>query len=163
AAQRQLEQGGALVMEDGAREYLERMTVNDVAAHSLGVSVFDAAMRAPAMRAPAMRAPAMRAPAMRDHGRPVMARLLPRNTARPVEAARSFYPLRPNETRIVVPVLEGEEADPDLCRRIGEVIIDGLPPGRPEHQQVDVVMGLDRDGILRLSATDVATGAAAAT
>ena len=92
-----------------------------------------------------------------------MARLLPRNTALPVEAARSFYTLRPDETRIVVPVLEGEEADPDLCRRIGEVVIDGLPPGRPEHQQVDVVMGLDRDGILRLSATDVATGAAAAT
>jgi molecular chaperone DnaK len=143
AAQRQLEQGGALVMEDGAREYLERMTVNDVAAHSLGVSVFDAAAR--------------------DHGRPVMARLLPRNTALPVEAARSFYTLRPNETRIVVPVLEGEDTDPDLCRRIGEVIVDGLPPGRPEHQQVDVVMGLDRDGILRLSATDVATGTAAAT
>jgi molecular chaperone DnaK len=141
AAQRQMEVGGALVMEDNAREYLERVQVNDVAAHSLGISVFDS----------------------RQHGRPVMARLLPRNTALPVQAARGFYTLRPGETRIVVPVLEGEESDPDLCRRIGEVIIDGLPPGRPEHQRVDVTMRLDRDGILELSATDVASGAAAAT
>jgi molecular chaperone DnaK len=143
AAQRQLELGGALVMEDDAREYLERVKVNDVAAHSLGVSVFDAAGD--------------------RRGRQVMARLLPRNTPLPVEAARSFYTLRPGETRIVVPVLEGEERDPDLCRRLGEVIIDGLPPGRPTHQRVDVTMRLDRDGILQLSATDVSTGAAAAT
>jgi molecular chaperone DnaK len=141
AAGRQMELGGALVMEDNAREYLERMRVNDVAAHSLGISVFDT----------------------RHHGRAVMARLLPRNTALPVEAARSFYTMRPGETRIIVPVLEGEEPDPDLCRRIGEVIIDGLPPGRPEHQRVDVVMRLDRDGILKMSATDVASGRAAAT
>lgn len=62
-----------------------------------------------------------------------------------------------------MPVLEGEEPDPDLCRRIGEVIVDGLPPGRPPHQQVDVVMRLDKDGILQMSATDVLTGAAATT
>ncbi|HEY2577587.1 MAG TPA: Hsp70 family protein [Streptosporangiaceae bacterium] len=141
AAQRQMELGGALVMADDAREYLEGVQVNDVAAHSLGVSVFDP----------------------RRPGRPVMARLLPRNTALPVEAARSFYTMRPGEAKIIIPVLEGEEPDPDLCRRIGEVIIEGLPPGRPERQQVDVVMRLDRDGILKLSATDVASGAAAAT
>ena len=141
AAQRQMELGCALVMEDDAREYLEGVQVNDVAAHSLGISVFDA----------------------RHPGQPVVARLLPRNTALPVEAARSFYTMRPGETRIIIPVLEGEEPDPDLCRRIGEVIIDGLPPGRPERQQVDVVLRLDRDGILNLSATDVASGAAAAT
>ena len=143
AAQRQMEQGGALVMEEGAREYLERMKVNDVAAHSLGVSVFDAARR--------------------EGGRPVMARLLPRNTALPVAAERSFYTMRPGETRIVVPILEGEEPDPDLCRRIGQVIVEGLPPGRPEHQRVDLRMHLDRDGILQVAATDVATGIAAAT
>jgi molecular chaperone DnaK (HSP70) len=71
--------------------------------------------------------------------------------------------MRPGETRIVVPILEGEEPDPDLCRRIGQVIVEGLPPGRPEHQRVDLRMHLDRDGILQVAATDVATGIAAAT
>jgi molecular chaperone DnaK len=143
AAQRQLERGDTPVMQADARAYLERLTVTDVAAHTLGVSVID--------------------PRAEHGGRPVMAPMLPRNTALPFEAECSFATIRPSETRIVVPVLEGEEADPALCRRVGEVIVDGLPPGRPAHQQVTVTMRLDRDGILQVSATDVATGAAAAT
>jgi len=140
---RQLERGGSPVMEPGARAYLERLTVTDVAAHTVGVSVID--------------------PRIDDRGQPVMAPMLPRNTALPFEAECSFFTIRPSETRIVVPILEGEDSDPALCRRVGEVIVAGLPPGRPAHQQVVVTMRLDRDGILQVSATDVATGAAAAT
>jgi molecular chaperone DnaK len=142
AAQRQLERGGALTMEPGAREYLERLTVTDVAAHSLGISVFDSPGGA---------------------GRPVMAALLPRNTALPFAAERTFYTMRAGETRIVVPVLEGEASDPELCRRVGEVVVDQLPAGRPARQPVRVTMRLDRDGILQVSATDVTTSTAAST
>jgi len=141
AAQRQLERGGALVMEADARDYLERLSVTDVAAHSLGVSAFEAA---------------------NGLQRPVMATLLPRNTALPFAAERTFYTMRPGETRIVVPVLEGESSDPDLCRRVGVVVIDELPEGRPAQQPVHVTMSLNRDGILQVSAADVTTGAEAA-
>ena len=142
AAQRQLERGGALVMEPGAREYLTELTVTDVAAHSLGVSVFETAG---------------------ERQRPVMAVLLPRNTALPVSVERTFYTMRPGETRIAVPVLEGETADPDLCRRVGIVVIDGLPPSRPAHQPVSLAMALNENGILQVSAMDVTTGAQAST
>jgi molecular chaperone DnaK len=141
AAQRQLERGGALVMEATARHYLERLSVTDVAAHSLGISAFEAA---------------------NGPQRPVMATLLPRNTGLPFAAERTFYTMRPGETRIVVPVLEGESSDPDLCRRVGVVVIDELPAGRPAQQPVHVTMSLNRDGILQVSATDVTTGAEAA-
>lgn len=141
AARRQLERGGALVMEPAAREYLEELTVTDVAAHSLGVSVYGSGAR----------------------GRPVMAALLPRNTALPFSAERTFYTMLPGETRIVIPVLEGESADPDLCRRVGTVIIEGLSPGRPAGQPVRVTMTLTPDAILQVAAVDVATGAQAAT
>jgi molecular chaperone DnaK len=143
AARQQIERGGALIMEPGAREYLEKLTVNDVAAHTLGVSVYDAGSA--------------------DGGRSVMAPVLPRNTPLPFEARRTFYTMRARETSIIVPILEGEHSDPDLCRRIGAVRIDELPAGRPAHQQVDVTMRLDRDGILEVSATDVTSGTAAAT
>ena len=142
AARRQLERGGALVMEPAAREYLEEMTVTDVAAHSLGVSVFETAGQ---------------------RQRPVMNALLPRNTALPFSAERTFYTMRPGETRIIIPVLEGESADPDLCRRVGVVIIAGLPPGRTAGQPVSVTMALNRDGILQVSAVDKETGAQAST
>ena len=142
AAQRQLERGGALVMEPAARDYLEQLSVTDVAAHSLGVSAFEAGQ---------------------GRERPVMTPLLPRNTALPFAAERTFYTLHPGETRIVVPVLEGESSDPDLCRRVGVVVIDRLPPGRPARQPVSVTMSLNRDGILQVSATDVTSGAEAST
>ncbi len=142
AAQRQLERGGALVMDATARDYLERLSVTDVAAHSLGISVFDAAT---------------------GTERPVMTPLLPRNTALPFSAERTFYTMRPGETKIIVPVLEGESGDPELCRRVGSVVIGRLPPGRPAHQPVSVTMSLNRDGILQVSAVDLGTGAEAVT
>ncbi len=142
AAQRQLERGGALTLQASARDQLERLTVTDVSAHSLGVSVFEAAD---------------------GTGPRDMTPLLRRNTALPSAAERTFYTMRPGETRIVVPVLEGESADPELCRRIGVVIIDRLPPGRAAHQPVQVTMCLNTDGILQVSAADVTTGAQAST
>ena len=95
AAQRQLERGGALVMAAQARDYLERLTVTDVAAHTVGVSVFDASAA--------------------EGGRQQMVPLLPRNSMLPVEASRSFYTMRPGETSIVVPVLKGETATPNCA------------------------------------------------
>ena len=71
--------------------------------------------------------------------------------------------MRPGETRIIIPVLEGESADPELCRRVGVVNIEGLPPGRAAGQPVSVTMSLNRDGILQVAAVDKATGAQAAT
>ncbi|MGH3185510.1 MAG: Hsp70 family protein, partial [Streptosporangiaceae bacterium] len=122
AAQRQLERGGAVMMEPSARDYLEQLSVTDVAAHSLGVSAFeDGAGRQ----------------------RPVMAPLLPRNTPLPFATERTFFTMRAGETKIVIPVLEGESHDPDLCRRVGAVVIDQLPPGRPAHQPVNVTMSLN--------------------
>ena len=143
AAQRQLEQGSALDMDLQARDYLEKLTVTDVAAHTLGISVVD--------------------PGENVGNRRIMVPLLPRNTRLPFDTKQAFYTMRPGEQRIMVPILEGEEADPQLCRRIGEVVIDGLPPSRPAHQEVLVRMRLDKDGILRVAAADVATGLAAST
>jgi molecular chaperone DnaK len=71
--------------------------------------------------------------------------------------------MRPGETRIIIPVLEGESADPELCRRVGVVNIEGLPPGRAAGQPVSVTMSLNRDGILQVAAMDKVTGAQAAT
>jgi molecular chaperone DnaK len=155
AAHRQLEQGGAPRMDPQARDYLENLTITDVAAHTLGISVFDSD--------PGAEAGAQAHPSGSANGKQVMLPLLPRNAPLPFDTRRTFYTMRSDERRILVPILEGEDSDPELCRRIGEVVIDGLPPYRPEHQKVLVAIQLDRDGILRVAATDVATGQAAST
>lgn len=148
AARQQLERGTDLAMDHAARTYLEKLTITDVAAHTIGVTVLRASSGGERSD-----------PAARQ----VVEPLLPRNTALPVEAKRTLLTVRPDERRIVVPILEGEDEDPQLCRRIGEVVVDGLPPNRPARQQVVVTMRLDTDGILHVSASDVESGMAAST
>ena len=94
-----------------------------------------------------------------DAGRPAV---LPNAEGSPTTPSVVLFDAGQGETRIVVPVLEGESGDPDLCRRVGVVVIDQLPGGRPAHRPVHVTMSLNRDGILQVSATDVMTGAEAA-
>jgi molecular chaperone DnaK (HSP70) len=89
--------------------------------------------------------------------------LLARNMPLPCKQAQIFYTMHPGETRIVIPVLEGEEPDPEACARIGQVIIDGLPTDRPPHQPVTVTMAYDRDGILEVTARDEQTQAIVST
>ena len=139
AARLQLEAGVGLALDPGVQEYLETMSVTDVSAHSLGVSVFGGSGGTGARQAEV---------------------LLPRNTALPHRAEKVFYTANAGETRILVPILEGDGPDPDQCSRIGQVTIDGLPEGRPAYRPVSLTMTYDRDGILEVTALDVETGRA---
>ena len=64
--------------------------------------------------------------------------------------------------KIAIQVPTAADVDPELCRRIGEVIIQGLPPERPSLQHVIMTIRLDSNGILQVSATDAEAEAAAA-
>jgi molecular chaperone DnaK (HSP70) len=66
--------------------------------------------------------------------------------------------MRSNERQVIVPILEGEEQDPALCTRIGEVIVSDLPPDRPTAQPVQVTMRYNEQGILEVTAFDVRSG-----
>ena len=142
AARLQLEEGTGLVLDQAAREYLEAMTVTDVSAHSLGVSVFTGT-----------------GPSGTKH----LEILLARNSPLPQEASKVFFTRHPGETRVVVPILEGEGPDPDQTTRIGQVVIDGLPPGRAAYQPVTVTMAYNRDGILEVTARDEESATAVTT
>jgi molecular chaperone DnaK len=134
AARLQIEDGASLVMDPEVRDYIESMTVTDVSAHSLGVSVFASAEPPGSPR--------------------TMEVLLGRNTPLPDQQSKVFYTRHAGETRIVVPILEGEGPDPEDCNRIGQVVIEGLPPDRPAFQPVSVTMAYDRDGLLEVTARD---------
>lgn len=127
----QMEDGHGLMIEREAHDYIENMKVTDVSAHSLGISVFDG-----------------------EGGRRRMEVLLGKNTPLPDVKSNTFFTMRPGDTQIVIPVLEGDSSVPDECLRIGTVVIDGLPANRPAHQPVTVTMSYDRDGILKVTARD---------
>lgn len=94
-------------------------------------------------------------------GCPVVSVVLARNTKLPCEGSRTFYTMRADERRVVVPVIEGDGPDPALCTRIGEVAVTDLPPGREAQQPVTVTMRYNRDGILEVTAFDVGSGKSA--
>ncbi|MFL6211550.1 MAG: Hsp70 family protein [Pyrinomonadaceae bacterium] len=83
--------------------------------------------------------------------------LIEPNTATPHTYDKVFYTNRDNETAIPVPLYEGESKDPQECSRIGQVVIEGLPP-RPKHQPVRVKFHIDTSGLLEVEITDVETG-----
>jgi molecular chaperone DnaK len=142
AARRQLELGHALVVDPEARKYLETLNVSDVCSHSIGVSAFNVNPD--------------------EGGRFVLTSILKRNTSLPCEASRTFYTAKANETSILIPIMEGDDPDPELARRIGEVAISDLPAERDAYQPVSVTMRYDRDGILQVEATDVGSERSAA-
>ncbi len=62
--------------------------------------------------------------------------------------------LFPNQTSCKFEVWENEETivgdqiDIDICTKIGEMTLTGLPPGRPPGQACTVFMEIDREGLL---------------
>jgi molecular chaperone DnaK len=142
AARRQVELGQALLIAPEAHKYLEDMHISDVCSHSLGVSAYDVSPE--------------------YGGRFVLKSILKRDTQLPCEASRTFYTARENETSILIPIMEGDEPDPELARRIGQIAITDLPAGRPALQPVSVTMRYDQDGILQVKAMDVVSQQSAA-
>ncbi len=86
--------------------------------------------------------------------------LIPAGSALPSEQRGRFVTVRDGQTAVKVVVLEGEDPDPAACRRLGECVIDGLPP-RPRGQEIEVRYRLLADGRVRVEATDLASRRAA--
>ena len=82
------------------------------------------------------------------------------NTPLPAMKRGKFVTINDNQTAVKVVVLEGDNPDPEMCRRVGECVISGLP-ARPRGQEVEVAYSYDADGRIRIWARDVSTGKAA--
>ncbi len=87
--------------------------------------------------------------------------LIPEQTPVPVKRTRPFFTIRDDQVAVQIKVLEGDGEDPEGCTVLGELLVDGLPPGRPKGQAIEVSYEYDEDGRVQVSARDVATGKAA--
>jgi molecular chaperone DnaK len=76
--------------------------------------------------------------------------LIPRNTALPVTAKRTFKTQKANQRSILVQVVEGESASPDDCTQIGRFTVNNLPTDLPEQSPVDVLFHYATNGRLRV-------------
>ena len=88
----------------------------------------------------------------------VMTPLIQRNTTIPTKKSELFSTATDNQTSVEVHVLQGERPMARDNRTLGRFHLVGLPPAPRGVPQVEVTFDIDANGIVNVSARDVATG-----
>lgn len=88
----------------------------------------------------------------------VMTRLIERNTTIPTEKKEVFSTAADNQTEVTIHVLQGEREFARDNRTLGRFNLQGLPPAPRGMPQIEVNFSIDANGILNVSAKDMATG-----
>src|SRR5687767_6507041 len=88
----------------------------------------------------------------------VMTTLIPRNTTIPTKKSETFSTATDNQTSVEVHVLQGERPLARDNRTLGRFQLVGLPPAPRGVPQIEVAFDIDANGIVNVTAKDVATG-----
>ncbi|MDO8461763.1 MAG: molecular chaperone DnaK, partial [Deltaproteobacteria bacterium] len=84
--------------------------------------------------------------------------LIERNTTIPTKKSQNFSTAADNQTSVEIHVLQGERPMAKDNRTLGRFVLDGIPSAPRGLPQVEVAFDLDANGILSVSAKDMATG-----
>jgi len=88
----------------------------------------------------------------------VMTRLIERNTTIPTRKSEIFSTAGDSQTSVEVHVLQGEREMAKDARTLGKFHLVGIPPAPRGVPQIEVAFDIDANGILNVSAKDLATG-----
>jgi len=87
----------------------------------------------------------------------VSTKLIERNTTIPVTKRQIFSTAADNQTAVTIHVLQGERELAKDNRSLGNFTLEGIPPAPRGVPQVEVTFDIDANGILHVSAKDLAT------
>jgi molecular chaperone DnaK len=87
----------------------------------------------------------------------VMTTLIPRNTTIPTRKSEIFSTAADSQTSVEVHVLQGERPMARDNRTLGRFHLSGLPPAPRGVPQIEVTFDIDANGIVNVSAKDMAT------
>jgi molecular chaperone DnaK len=87
----------------------------------------------------------------------IMTVLIERNTTIPVEKKEVFSTAADSQTAVTVSVFQGERKMARDNRLLGQFNLDGIPPAPRGVPQIEVSFDIDVNGILKVSAKDIAT------
>jgi molecular chaperone DnaK len=88
----------------------------------------------------------------------VMTVLIPRNTTIPTRKSEIFSTAEDNQSQVEIHVLQGERPLARENKSLGRFILEGIPPAPRGMPQIEVTFDIDANGILNVSARDVASG-----
>lgn len=88
----------------------------------------------------------------------VFTRLINRNTTIPTSKAQIFSTASDNQTSVEIHVLQGEREMAAGNKTLGRFQLTGIPPAPRGIPQIEVKFDIDANGIVNVSAKDMATG-----
>ena len=88
----------------------------------------------------------------------VMTRLIEKNTTIPTKKSQVFSTAEDNQPAVTVHVLQGEREMASDNKTLGRFELLGIPPAPRGMPQIEVSFDIDANGIVNVSAKDLATG-----
>ena len=86
-----------------------------------------------------------------------LAKIIESNTTIPCKKSQVFTTAVDNQTAVTIVVLQGERPMSKDNKIIGQFTLDGIAPARRGVPQIEVTFDIDANGILSVSAKDLAT------
>jgi molecular chaperone DnaK len=84
--------------------------------------------------------------------------VLPRNSMLPVRARRLFATTADNQKFVSIELYQGDSSDVTKNRKLGQVLLDDLPPGPAGSTRVELVITVNVESILSVTAREIRSG-----